>query len=35
MKRVFFFFKEEYERYHKQDPNKGAEGDMGYAGQNI
>lgn len=27
--------KEEYERYHKQDPNKGGEGDMGYAGQNM
>lgn len=27
--------KEEYDRYHKQDPNKGDEGDMGYAGQNI
>ena len=27
--------KEEYERYNKQDPNKGGEGDMGYAGQNM
>ncbi len=27
--------KEEYNRYHKQDPNKGGEGDMGYAGQNM
>lgn len=27
--------KDEYERYHKQDPNKGGEGDIGYAGQNI
>lgn len=27
--------REEYERYSKQDPNKGAEGDMGNAGQNI
>lgn len=27
--------KDEYDRYHKQDPNKGGEGDMGYAGQNI
>lgn len=27
--------REEYDRYHKQDPNKGGEGDMGYAGQNI
>lgn len=26
---------EEYERYHKQDPNKGADGDIGYAGTNI
>lgn len=27
--------REEYDRYHKDDPNKGDEGDMGYAGQNI
>jgi OOP family OmpA-OmpF porin len=27
--------REEYDRYNKQDPNKGNEGDMGYAGQNI
>lgn len=27
--------KDEYDRYHKQDPNKGDEGDIGYAGQNI
>lgn len=27
--------KEEYDRYNKQDPNKGGEGDIGYAGQNI
>lgn len=27
--------KEEYERYNKQDPNKGGEGDMVYAGQNM
>lgn len=27
--------REEYDRYNKQDPNKGAEGDMGYWGQNI
>lgn len=27
--------KEEYERYNKKDPNKGGEGDMGYAGQNM
>ena len=26
---------EEYERYNKQDPNKGDEGDIGYAGQHI
>ena len=26
---------EEYLRYHKKDPNKGGEGDMGYAGQNM
>lgn len=26
---------EEYVRYHKQDPNKGAEGDMGYADEQI
>src|SRR5690606_1515683 len=25
----------EYERFHRQDPNKGSEGDIGYAGQNI
>ncbi|WP_322970687.1 OmpA family protein [Faecalibacter sp. LW9] len=27
--------KEEYERYNKQDPNKGASGDMGYWDQNM
>jgi OOP family OmpA-OmpF porin len=27
--------KEEYERYHKLDPNKGADGDMGYQGEQI
>lgn len=27
--------KEEYDRYNKKDPNKGDEGDIGYAGQNI
>lgn len=27
--------KEEYDRYNKQDPNKGDEGDIGYTGQNI
>lgn len=27
--------REEYDRYHKQDPHKGAEGDMGYAGRNM
>ncbi|MGG5508054.1 MULTISPECIES: OmpA family protein [unclassified Myroides] len=27
--------REEYERYNKQDPNKGDEGDIGYAGQHI
>ncbi|MBB1140486.1 OmpA family protein [Myroides sp. WP-1] len=27
--------REEYERYNKQDPNKGDEGDIGYAGQLI
>ena len=27
--------REEYNRYHKQDPNKGDEGDIGYADQNI
>lgn len=27
--------REEYERYNKQDPNKGDEGDMGYADENI
>lgn len=27
--------REEYDRYNKQDPNKGGEGDMGYNGQNI
>lgn len=27
--------REEYERYHKQDPNKGDEGDIGYADENI
>lgn len=27
--------KEEYDRYHKQDPNKGDDGDIGYAGENI
>ncbi|WP_149524511.1 OmpA family protein [Sphingobacterium hotanense] len=27
--------KTEYERFHRQDPNKGSEGDIGYAGQNI
>ena len=27
--------REEYDRYSKQDPNKGAEGDMGNVGQNI
>ena len=27
--------KEEYERYNKQDPNKGGSGDMGYWDQNI
>jgi len=27
--------KEEYERYNKQDPNKGGSGDMGYWNQNI
>ncbi|WP_177764268.1 OmpA family protein [Flavobacterium sp. I3-2] len=27
--------KEEYDRYNKKDPNKGGEGDIGYAGQNI
>ncbi len=27
--------KEEYEQYYKQDPNKGDEGDIGYAGENI
>ncbi|WP_164108890.1 MULTISPECIES: OmpA family protein [Sphingobacterium] len=27
--------KEEYDRYNKQDPHKGGEGDIGYAGQNI
>lgn len=27
--------KEEYERYHKQDPNKGDDGDIGYTRENI
>lgn len=27
--------RDEYNKYHKLDPNKGDEGDMGYAGQNI
>lgn len=27
--------KEEYDRYHKQDPNKGHDGDIGYAGEEI
>ena len=27
--------KEEYERYNKQDPNKGGSGDMGYWNQNM
>lgn len=27
--------KEEYDRYHKQDPNKGGEGDIGYWNENI
>ncbi len=27
--------KEEYERYHKQDPNKGDDGDIGYIKENI
>lgn len=27
--------REEYERYNKQDPNKGDEGDIGYADENI
>lgn len=27
--------KEEYERYHKLDPNKGDDGDMGYQGEQI
>ena len=27
--------KEEYERYHKQDPNKGADGDIGYFNEHI
>ncbi|TDQ76600.1 OmpA family protein [Sphingobacterium yanglingense] len=27
--------REEYDRYNKQDPNKGDEGDMGYADENI
>src|SRR5690606_25977856 len=27
--------KEEYDRYNKQEPNKGDEGDIGYTGQNI
>ncbi|MDQ6480136.1 OmpA family protein [Dyadobacter sp. LHD-138] len=27
--------REEYERYHKQDPNKGDEGDIGYADEQI
>jgi len=27
--------KEEYERYHKQDPNKGDDGDIGYTKENI
>lgn len=27
--------REEYDRYHKQDPNKGGSGDMGYWNQNI
>lgn len=27
--------REEYNRYNKQDPNKGDEGDIGYAGQHI
>lgn len=27
--------REEYERYNKQDPNKGHEGDIGYADENI
>lgn len=26
---------EEYDRYHKNDPNKGSDGDIGYAGENI
>lgn len=26
---------EEYQRYNKQDPNKGGEGDMGYSGEQI
>ena len=26
---------EEYARYHKQDPNKGNDGDIGYTGENI
>lgn len=26
---------EEYERYHKKDPNKGNDGDIGYAGEDI
>lgn len=27
--------REEFDRYHKQDPNKGGEGDMGYFGRNM
>ncbi|MDQ1097173.1 MULTISPECIES: OmpA family protein [Chryseobacterium] len=27
--------KEEYDRYHEQDPNKGGEGDIGYDGEQI
>lgn len=27
--------REEYERYNKQDPNKGNDGDIGYTGENI
>lgn len=27
--------KEEYDRYHKEDPNKGADGDIGYQGEQI
>lgn len=27
--------REEYERYHKEDPNKGDDGDIGYSDQNI